>query len=150
MTSYSHRLYLKALRLARANTCNGETWSLLERARKLGDGNATYALATWYLFGKYVKKDPVAAVSLLKEATLLGNPSAMFDLAVCAEKGVGMQKDLGRAVELYMMAGLRGDASAKEAAGRCYWHGIGIGKDRHIAAIWLDSAKISKNATRKR
>ncbi len=41
---------------------------LLEKSLDEGNPKAAYALATWYYFGKYVKKDIKKAIKLMREA----------------------------------------------------------------------------------
>ena len=53
-----------------------------------------YALATWYLFGVYVKKDYTKGNELLKKACDRCIPEACFDLANSYESGFGIEKIL--------------------------------------------------------
>ena len=134
-------IYEKALTLARLKSADlSEVRRLLEEATELGFGPATYALATWYLFGKTVVEDHKKAVELLQKAVALGEASAMFDLAVCFENGAGVKRNVRKSIEFYVMAALHGDKQAMRAVGRCYWHGIGRATDRTMAKIWLDRA----------
>lgn len=72
----------------------------IERASKRGDASAAYALATWFLFGRHVKKDYGRAVVLLKQAANENISEALYDLAVCCEKGTGTPKNEKKAYEL--------------------------------------------------
>ena len=114
---------------------------LLEKASTEGDARATYALGTWYLYGKHVKKNINKAVKLFRQAAKSDEPSALYDLAVCYETGNGVKKNLKLAMEHYMRASLCGDKQSIYEVGRCYYYGIGIEKNRKLAWIWLDHAR---------
>jgi TPR repeat protein len=120
-----------------------EAGALLRRAVARGSPDATYALATWYLFGKepYVQKDLSEAARLLILAAAAGLPDAMYDLAVCYEKGSGVDKDDYAAYTYYLKAALRTRPKAVFDVGRCLYWGIGTREDRGIATLWLDRAK---------
>lgn len=111
--------------------------ALLNRAAGLGNAEALYALGTWHLFGKHVKKDLRHAADLLHRATALDHPDAAYDLAVSHEKGAGVKMDKHRAFGLYMKAALLGDRQAMYEVGRCFYWGIGTSKDRDAAEIWF-------------
>jgi TPR repeat protein len=116
-------------------------FSLLMQSHESGDSRATYALATWYLFGRYVKKDIKKAVTLLKQSADKKVPNALYDLAVCYEKGEGVSKDERQAFDLYMKAALRNESQSVQEVARCYWFGIGVNEDRRTAIIWYERAK---------
>ena len=102
---------------------------------------ATYALATWYLHGKYFKQDLRKAAMLLREAARSNIADALYDLAVSYEEGKGVKKNLEKACELYLRAALQGDEQSTYEVGRCYYYGIGVSQDRKIAKVWLDRAE---------
>jgi uncharacterized protein len=112
---------------------------LLQKSMALGNPKATYAVATWYLHGKFVKKDIRFGTKLLKKAAKLGSAEACFDLAVSYETGVGVKKDVERAFDLFLESALRGDVDANYSLYRCFWHGIGTRRNRTIAGLWRDS-----------
>lgn len=113
----------------------------LNKASSLGNVEATYALATWYLHGENVQKDFDKAVSLLKIASSLKHTDALYDLAVCYEEGKGIEEDKYEAFKLYQMAALYGDKQSYYEVGRCLYHGIGISEDKDLAEIWLEKAE---------
>ncbi|HEV7920158.1 MAG TPA: tetratricopeptide repeat protein [Thermoanaerobaculia bacterium] len=125
----------------RKNPPLDEVARLLEAAHEAGDARATYALATWYLHGKYFDKNLRRAVALLREAAEGDVPDAVYDLAVCYEQGEGVARNERRAVELYVKAALLGEKQSVYEVGRCYYYGIGVEKNRRIARVWLDRAK---------
>lgn len=140
--NHSRPLYEEALELARgANYDKAQGYALLRQAHDGGDARATYAIATWYLFGVHVEKDPVVACGYLTQAAEAGVADAMYDLAVSYEKGIGVDKDTETAFEYYLRAALHGDHNAVFDVSRCYFWGIGIQQDRRIADIWADRAK---------
>jgi len=98
----------------------------LKLAEQSNHPDATYALATFYLHGKYLEKDPSTAAKLLEKACELGSSSACFDLAVSSEKGVGVLQDEKRAFGLYMKAMVLGDRSAIFEVARCCYYEIGV------------------------
>jgi TPR repeat protein len=116
-------------------------FSLFEQAHESGDPRATYAIATWYFHGKYVKKNINKAVILFKESARKKVPDAMYDLAACYEGGTGVKKGKKKAFELYLKAALRNDHQSVEEVARCYWFGIGVNINKRVARIWYERAK---------
>ncbi len=126
---------------------------MLQDAFAMGDADATYALATWHLFGQppYIAKNPKEAVRLFKIAASGGASDAMYDLAVSYEVGTGIERNLRRAFQNYVRAALHGNSKAIYEVGRCLYYGIGVAKDRVTAGIWLDrSRKIKSLASDKK
>lgn len=121
------RLYNKALSEATSEPVNNDkAFQYLERSAKVGNYKATYALATWYLFGKHVKKDLKKGVDLLKIAADMGSSDACFDLAVSYEKGKGIEENIELAFKYYLFAAINGDTEAIHEIGRCYFYGKGV------------------------
>lgn len=134
--------YVKALREARKKSADQKRiLKLLNSAFKAGSPEAAYALGTWYLHGKNVKKNLRTAMKMLRYAATENVASALYDLAVCYERGVGAKRNLRAAAEYYLRAAVHGDEQAIFSVGRCYYHGIGFEKDRRVAWIWLDKSK---------
>ena len=129
----------KALDVVSSKTYDaGLALSLLKKADDAGSGEAAYAIGTWHLFGKHVKRDYRAAVGYLERATSRGYPSAAYDLAVCHEKGKGVMKDTHYAFSLYMKAARLGDKQAAYEVGRCFYWGIGTSKDARAADVCFE------------
>jgi TPR repeat protein len=129
--------------LSKASKPNADLASVAEiltKAMNLGSVEATYALATWYLFGKHFRKSYVKGCVLLRKAASAGSRDAMFDLAVSYEGGLGVQKSEKKAYEYFLGAALRGDGKAIFNVGRCTYYGIGVPRDRRVARLWLDRA----------
>ena len=118
-----------------------EVSELLSAAHDAGDARATYALARWYLYGKFFKKDLRAALRLLRQAAKEGVPDAMCDLAMCYLEGRGVPANPAKAAEFFLKAALAGEKQSIYEVGRCYYHGIGVTRDRRIAWVWLDRAR---------
>jgi TPR repeat protein len=114
---------------------------LLNNAINDGDAKAAYALATWYLHGKNVRKNTKKAVELLQQAARDNTPEACFDLAVFFEKEKSSLENKKIAFHFYLKAAIRNDAQAIYEVGRCYYYGIGTRKDKSIADIWLERAQ---------
>jgi len=138
--------YQRALELAKRESYSvQEVLTLLTDADKAGSPEASYALGTWYLFGKNVRKNHVKAVEFLKRAARFDIPNAAFDLAVCYEKGSGVEKNQTTAFAYYLKAAKLGDHDASYEVGRCYYHGIGTKQDRGMARIFLLAWRTSKS-----
>jgi uncharacterized protein len=135
--------YDRALKLAQKQPKpSREVYDLLLAADKGGDGRATYALATWHLFGSpFTKTNYRVANSMLKRAADNGVADAAYDLAVSYEKGLGIGKSLPRAFEYYVRAALLGDAQSHYEIGRMYFHGTGVPRNRRLAEAWLAKAE---------
>jgi TPR repeat protein len=118
-----------------------KAFELLLASYDLGGHKAAYAIGTWYLHGRHVKKDPEKAVDYFNVAIKKNIPNACYDLALCYETGTGVKKDLKMAFELYMRAALFGDSQSYYEVGRCYYHGIGVTKNKKLSNIWLDKAE---------
>lgn len=115
--------------------------ALLEEAHEQGDRRATYALATWSLFGNAVRpRDLRKAVQLLKLAAKADLAAAHFDLAVSYETGQGVKKNEQSAYRHFLAAALNGDDDALVEVGRCLFHGIGVVRDRKVAEVWFRRA----------
>lgn len=137
----SEKLYKAALKEVELKQPNIErTLELLNKSMLLGNASATYALGTWYLFGKHVRKNRVKGVKFIKQAADQNISMACYDMGVSYETGVGIKKDLKLAFHYYIKAALLGDKQAIYEVGRCYYYGIGVKKDLKLADLWLDTS----------
>jgi len=115
---------------------------LLEKAHKNGDRRATYALATWYLYGHGgCLVDLDKAINMLKVAAEANIPCAHFDLAVSYETGNGVKRNARAAYRHFLAAALNGDNDSYAEVGRCLYYGIGVACDRKAANIWFERAR---------
>ena len=127
--STDYDLALLAVRRKRPDLARAAT--LLESGHDKGDRRATYALATWCLYGHAnCAKDLRKAVQLLKLAASSDVAAAHFDLAVCYETGDGIKKNDAKAYLHYLAAALNGDLDSLGEVGRCLFHGVGTTRDR--------------------
>lgn len=117
--------------------------NLLKQAAAADNPEAHYAIGTWYLFGRVLKKDAKKAAKHFSTAAAKGSRSAMFDLALLNEKGHGVPKNLRRAYGLYIRAAQQGDEDAMKSVVRCLYHGIGTARDK-LAAILLEDLTTGK------
>lgn len=132
-------LALLAARRKRPDLTRAAT--LLESGHDKGDRRATYALATWHLYGHAnYGKDSRKAIQLLKLASGADIAAAHFDLAVCYETGDGIKKNDARAYLHYLAAALNGDLDSLGEVGRCLFHGVGTTRDRKAAEVWFRRA----------
>lgn len=134
--------YKNALKeISKKNPDIDKVLSLLERSIEEGNGEAAYALGTWYLHGHYVAKNLRKATTLIRKAANDNVSDALYDMAVSYESGIGVKKSEGRAVEYYLRAALHGDKQSFFELGRCYYHGLGIERNRKLAKVWYDRAE---------
>ncbi|HYV35571.1 MAG TPA: tetratricopeptide repeat protein [Gemmataceae bacterium] len=134
--------YEKALKLARhADRVGGPLpVELLHQAAATGYAPAQYALATWHLFGKGVRKSYKKAAVLLKQAARQDFALAEFDLAVSYELGKGLPKSEPKARHFYLKAATHGDLQAQVETARCYFWGVGTAKNLVKAYQWYKKA----------
>ena len=119
--------------------------ALLESGHNEGDQRATYALATWHLYGHAgYPKSLSKAARLLKLAASADIAAAHFDLAICYETGEGVKKNEAKAYLHYLAAALNGDLDSLGEVGRCLFHGIGTTRDRKAAEVWFRRADAMK------
>jgi uncharacterized protein len=114
--------YLAAERLMKRDGNEEKALSLLQVAVEEDDVHAMYALGTWYLHGKIVKKNVANAVHLIRRAAEGNVANASFDLAVCYELGDGVKKSASQAAKYFFRAFLFGDKDAAVELERVfYW-----------------------------
>src|SRR5688572_13870240 len=113
-------------------------FKLLTRAHRAGDARATYALGTWYLHGRLVRKDIQKGLKLIEKAAGQNVADALYDIAFSFESGKGRPKSLEKAAENYLRAALLGNTRALHEFGRCIYYGIGLPSNRRVAHVFLD------------
>jgi len=149
--------YESALQLAQAKKPNlARAFAFLSEAEALGNADATYALATWHLFGHYIPVNLPKAAALLKQAAQKGSADAAFDFAISLEVGKIVPKDKRRAFEFFLIAALRyGRAGPQETmysfgeaayeVARCYRYGIGVAEDKMLSRIWMKEGRATRS-----
>lgn len=146
MKKKRHDIPISSYELAlEAATSSNPDWelakSLLEEAHQKGDHRASYALATWYLYGHGGYPIKLSkAIKMLKLAAEADIAPAHFDLAVSYETGNGIRKNTQAAYRHFLAAALNGDNDSYAEVGRCLYHGIGVARDRKSAEIWFRRA----------
>lgn len=126
-----------------------KAFEYLTKAHDSGDLAATYAIGTWYLHGRYVKKSISKGLRYVRLAAQGNVPEALFDLAVAFETGELHRKSLRNAAQCYLSAALLGDKHAMHEVGRCFYHGIGFNKDRNAAKVFYNyGVMLDKDYTR--
>jgi TPR repeat protein len=118
---------------------------LLELAREGNPGAAT-TLATMYLRGEGVSKDPGEAARWFREAAARGDSDAQVGLGYMYASGTGVPQDLEQALRWFREAAARGDANAQYDLALMYEEGRGVARDRAEALRWLRRAASRDNA----
>ena len=118
-----------------------KVFELLEKSAELNNYEALYAIGTWYLHGRFVKKNTFLAVKYFIKSLEGNNSSAYYDLALCYEKGEGVKKNYKKAFECYLNAALLGDDQSLYEVGRCFYYGLGISKNKKIGSTWIKYAE---------
>ncbi|MBL8704765.1 MAG: sel1 repeat family protein [Rhodospirillales bacterium] len=159
-TNAGAKQFKRALALTASKKPNyAKALPLLVTAERLGHAEATYALATWYLFGRHVAPSMTKALTLLKRAVRRGSADAAFDLAIAFEQGKIVERNERKAFQLYLTSAIRHRQplsyppmySFREAAyevSRCYYHGIGVAADRRAGMIWKIESKAFRSPKR--
>ena len=128
-----------------------EAFVLLEEAESRHVPIASYALATWYLHGRHVRKDLRKGFEYLTKASKGNIKEAFYDLAVCYEKGSGTPKNLEKAFQNYLEASLLGDKDSFYEIVRCLYYGIGVKKNRELSTLIYDKVfNLSRASNSKR
>lgn len=134
----SEELYKKALELEAIGGDPSEIVSLLEDSASRGSAEAIYAIATFYLHGKYLESNPARAFIYLQLAAKKMYPSALFDLGNAFETGEICAKDESEAFRCYLASAMFGDRDAINEVARCLYYGIGTRKDKRMYLIFSD------------
>ena len=120
---------------SRKRDARAEAMRLLLAASRMGSAEATYAIGTWYLYGRHVRKNLAEASRYFALAARKRHPSALFDLAVMHERGQGVRRNLKRAFTLYTRAAELGYFDALKSVVRCIYHGIGTVRAPELGAL---------------
>jgi TPR repeat protein len=138
--------YDEALRIMRGSDPDRKrVFALLLAASSDGDHRATSAIATWYYYGQYVRKNFRKAVQFARRAALSGRAEDLHHLAICYERGDGVKTDENRAFALYASAASLGDKKAMYEVGRMLFYGIGTARDRSLAKFWYARSGIARH-----
>ena len=133
--------YERALKLASGKNPNyTDAYRLLYSSYKSGEPRAAYAIGSWFLYGRHVKKNLKSAIKYFRKAADKNIPEALFELGSLYEKGRGVRKNERIALDYYLKSAIHGDDDAIFEVGRCYFYGIGTKVDRRTGRIWLKIA----------
>lgn len=143
--SRAERSYQHALKIAKRRNPKeyGRVIELLTEAISGGHAIAMHALATWYLFGVGVRRDPRKGLALERRAARLGVAEAAYNAAVSYETGRGVARSYAKALRFYRRAARLGDKDALFEVGRMYYYGFGVSKNRTTAERWFRRAEIA-------
>ena len=110
---------------------------LVELGVKLGDPLATYAAATWYLYGEpnlKLKPNPRKGIRLLERAARSLN-RAMYEFGVFLADGLVIPANPKRAYRLFSQAAELGCAPALMAQATCLVQGFGVRRNVKQASL---------------
>lgn len=117
-----------------------QTHQLLEKAAKLGSGEAEYQLSKLYALGQGVEKNTNRYFQLLENSAKKGELKALKSLGAEYYSGNVITRDYGKAFPLFKEAALRGDVDSQVYLGRMYHYGNGVEKDYVKALEWYRKA----------
>jgi len=112
----------------------------LYRAAEMGLPNAQTELASHYLVGEGVKRDPVKARQWFEKAANQGHPQAQTVLGWLYLGGTGVKADKLRAALWLKRASLQGSAEAQLSLGILHATGKGVAQDFVESYMWLSLA----------
>lgn len=119
--------YKRALAVMYKSGNHEKAYALLTAAAADGDALSTYALATWHLFGIYVRKNLKEGNRLLRIAADKNVAAACSDLGVSYYNGWGVRRSYNSAAKFYLRAFLLGDVDAAQWIMQLfYWEGTEV------------------------
>lgn len=105
-----------------------------------GYPTAQVDLASSYLLGQGVDKDPIAAAHWTYRAAKQGLPEAQNNMGVLYARGQGVDQDFVEAARWYRLAADQDYAMAQVNLGLAYDMGLGVPSDTEQAAYWWQKA----------
>ena len=81
---------------------------------------AQYNLATMYINGQHVARDPETAARYFTRAALHADSDSQYALGKLRYEGIGLSKDVGKALEWYRRAALQHHKEAQRQLGKHY------------------------------
>jgi TPR repeat protein len=105
-----------------------------------GSADAMDNLATMYLFGIGLSRDPVNALRWYVRSAARGNVHSIYSVAVMAEKGLGTSRNVQLARAMYRRAAESGFTPAMIRVSEDYARGSGGKRDLIEAYAWLQVA----------
>ena len=137
----AERLCKKARTIAQKPENYGKAYELLLEAHNLGSGEAAYAIANWYFYGRFLPRDIDKAHEFWVIAASRDYIDGLISLAIYYESEEFAPQDMSKAIGYYMKAALLGDALSTYEVARIYHFGIGMKPDQFLADLWADMAE---------
>ena len=109
----------------------------LEDDARAGDTEAATALATLYLNGDGLTRNPAMAAGWFRRAAEAGHAEAAYNLGNAYRLGLGAPQDLDQALLWYERAAEGGSSLAAFTLGNIYRLGDGVIRDYKQAVAWL-------------
>lgn len=103
-------------------------------------------MASAYLAGRGVAKDPVQAAYWFRKAADQGDPEAQNEMGYLYTWGIGVDKDAGQAFRWFARAAGGGWQQAKLNMAVMYMRGMGVARDPKFARELLEDLAAKKNA----
>lgn len=122
-------------------TTAAEFW---EKAAKLGNVNAQYALGRYWL--EHHIGDPAQAVEWIQKAAEGNHVAAIYALAKLFLEGEVISKDIEKSLSLFEQAASQGHEYAAYRLGKLYLDGSEIEKQIDTAMKWLNLAAAGGNS----
>lgn len=108
----------------------------LQKAADKGYIAAIEMIASWYMSGIHVEKDPSRALELYKKGAALGDCSCMYAIGYQYYTGKAISKDLAKAMEWFSVASDHGSSPAAFYMGYMYANAEGVERDYTQAASY--------------
>jgi len=118
----------------------GTALPYLENDARAGDSESAYALASLYLNGDGVTRNPAMAAGWFRRAADAGHAEAAYNLGNAYRLGLGTPKNMEQALGWYRRAADRGSLIAAFTLGKIYRLGDGVRRDYRQAIAWLNLA----------
>jgi TPR repeat protein len=105
-----------------------------------GDADAQLSVASFYVSGNGVARDPVKAAKYIRKAAEQGLARAQCLLGLAYSNGDGVKADKAEAARWLRRAAEQGLAEAQFDLGMCYANGDGVAKNPVLAVEWYRKA----------
>jgi len=110
-----------------------ESFTWAQRAANVGNPKGMRILATAWLFGRGIEKDPEKGINLLSKGCEMNDTDCMVTLAQVYLNGDGVERDLDHARELLTKAKDMGNQNAAELLGKLSGEGLNPDEQMNLA-----------------
>lgn len=117
-----------------------KSYSLFEKAYKMGSGRACYNLAKSHAYGIGCEADYAKMIAYLQEGIKRGDRTSIYGMGDMLYKGWGIEQSYEKAFPYFEKASAMGCASSKYYLGICYRNGYGVVKDEQKGREYLEKA----------